>query len=235
MPNVIVKSIFTEMATTVATGVALSIGISFTALRADAASLIQESLFFGRDIPGGGEVSDGDFQTFLNNIITPRFPNGLTVFDANGQYLYNTGKIIQEKSKYVTLFIEDTPRNQASIYDISQVYNQQFNQESVLRVSNKEVNVSFGLGDLFQNSPSNEFIKTDLYFGRDIPGGGEVSENDFQTFLNNVITPSFPDGLTVFDANGQYLDNTGTIIKEKSKDVTLFFTDTSKNETSIYL
>ncbi|MEH2204106.1 MAG: DUF3574 domain-containing protein [Nostoc sp.] len=234
MPNLIVKNIFTEISTTLATGVALSIGISFTAFRADAASLIQESLFFGRDIPSGGEVSDRDFQTFLNNIITPRFPNGLTVFDANGQYLYNTGNIIQEKSKYVTLFIEDTPKNQASIYDISQAYNQQFNQESVLRVSNKGVNVSFGLGDLFQNSPSNEFIKTDLYFGRDIPGDGEVSNNDFQTFLNNVITPRFPDGLTVFDANGQYLDSTGTIIKEKSKDVTLFFTDTSKNQASIY-
>lgn len=133
---------------------------------------IQESLFFGRDIPSGGEFSDADFQTFLNNIITPRFPNGLTVFDANGQYLYNTGNIIQEKSKYVTLFIEDTPQNQASIYDIGQAYTQQFNQESVLQVSNKGVNVSFGLGDLFQNSPNNKFIKTDLYFGRDIAGGG---------------------------------------------------------------
>ncbi|MEH2252560.1 MAG: DUF3574 domain-containing protein [Nostoc sp.] len=228
------KNIFIEIAMTVATGAVLSIGISFTTFRADAASLIQESLFFGRNIPSGGEVSDADFQTFLNNIITPRFPNGLTIFDANGQYLYNTGNIIQEKFKYVTLIIEDTPQNQASIYDISQAYTQQFNQESVLQVSNKRVNVSFGLGDLFQNSPSNKFIKTDLYFGRDIAGGGEVSDNDFQTFLNNVITPSFRDGLTVFNANGQYLDSTNTIIKEKSKDITLFFTDTSKNETSIY-
>ncbi|MEH2393768.1 MAG: hypothetical protein V7K21_19605 [Nostoc sp.] len=40
MPNAIVKNIFTEIAMTVATGAVLSIGISFTTFRADAASLI---------------------------------------------------------------------------------------------------------------------------------------------------------------------------------------------------
>ncbi|MBW4605948.1 MAG: DUF3574 domain-containing protein [Hassallia sp. WJT32-NPBG1] len=90
------------------------------------------------------------------------------------------------------------------------------------------------MGDLFSNPATNKFIKTDLFFGRDIPGGGEVSETDFQTFLNNLVTPSFPDGLTVFDANGQFLDSTGTVIKEKSKNVSLFFDDTPKNQASIY-
>ena len=233
MANAIVKNIFTKISTTVATGAAISIGISFNALKVEAA-LIQQGLFFGRDIPGGGEVSEADFQTFLNNVITPRFPDGLTVFDANGQYLDSTGTIIKEKSKYVTIFVEENSINNASIYDIGQAYIKQFNQESVLQFANKNINVSFGQGDLFTNPPTNNFIKTDLFFGRDIPGGGEVSETDFQTFLNNVVTPSFPDGLTVFDANGQFLDSTGTIIKEKSKNVSLFFEDTPKNEASIY-
>jgi hypothetical protein len=232
MANTIVKNIFTTISTTVATGAAISIGILFN-VKVEAA-LIQQGLFFGRDIPGGGEVSETDFETFLNNVITPRFPDGLTVYDANGQFKNSTGTIIKEKSKYVTIFAEDNSINNASIYDIGQAYLKQFNQESVLQVTNKNVKVSFGVGDLFSNPPTNSFIKTDLFFGRNIPGGGEVSETDFQTFINNVVTPSFPDGLTVFDANGQFKNSTGTIIKEKSKNLSLFFEDTLKNQASIY-
>jgi len=232
MANTIVKNIFTTISTTVATGAAISIGILFN-VKVEAA-LIQQGLFFGRDIPGGGEVSETDFETFLNNVITPRFPDGLTVYDANGQFKNSTGTIIKEKSKYVTIFAEDNSINNASIYDIGQAYLKQFNQESVLQVTNKNVKVSFGVGDLFSNPPTNSFIKTDLFFGRNIPGGGEVSETDFQTFINNIVTPSFPDGLTVFDANGQFKNSTGTIIKEKSKNLSLFFEDTLKNQASIY-
>ncbi len=233
MANTIVKNIFTKIFTTVATGTAISIGISFNEIKVEAA-LIQQGLFFGRDISGGGEVSETDFQTFLNNVITPRFPDGLTIFNADGQFLDSTGTIIKEKSKYVTIFVEDNLVNKASIYDIGQAYIKQFNQESVLQVENKNLKVSFGIGDLFSSPPTNQFIKTDLFFGRNIPGGGEVSETDFQTFVNNGITPSFPDGLTVFDTNGQFLDSTGTIIKEKSKNVSLFFDDTPKNQAAIY-
>ena len=232
MANAIVKNIFTTISTTVATGAAISIGISFN-VKVEAA-LIQQGLFFGRDIPGGGEVSETDFETFLNNVITPRFPDGLTVFDANGQFRDSTGTIIKEKSKYLTIFAEDNSINNVSIYDIGQAYIKQFNQESVLQITNKNVKVSFGMGDLFRNPPTNKFIKTDLFFGRNISDGGEVSEADFQTFINNVVTPSFPDGLTVFDANGQFKNSTGTIIKEKSKNLSLFFEDTPKNQASIY-
>ncbi|WP_442936315.1 DUF3574 domain-containing protein [Nostoc sp.] len=58
----------------------------------------------------------------------------------------------------------------------------------------------------------------------------QVSNNDFQRFLNNVVTPLFPDGLTVFDTNGQYLDSTGTIFGEKSKSISLFFNYTQQNK-----
>ncbi|WP_442937393.1 DUF3574 domain-containing protein [Nostoc sp.] len=58
----------------------------------------------------------------------------------------------------------------------------------------------------------------------------QVSNNDFQSFLNNVVAPLFPDGLTVFDTNGQYLDSTGTIIEEKSKSISLFFNNTQQNK-----
>ena len=40
----------------------------------------------------------------------------------------------------------------------------------------------------------------ELYFGRAMPGGGEVAEVQWNAFLAQSISPRFPDGLTVIDA-----------------------------------
>lgn len=97
-------------------------------------SLIQNDLYFGRNITGDGTVSESQFQNFLSNVITPKFPDGLTVFDANGQYLIGTD-VIKEPSKMVTIFFDNTQQNQASISQIMGGYMQQFNQSGVLQVT----------------------------------------------------------------------------------------------------
>ena len=66
------------------------------------------------------------------------------------------------------------------------------------------------------------FHRTELYFGRNKPGG-EVSEEQFQHFLAVEVTKRFPDGLTLIDGLGQFLDSSGTIVKEKSKLLILFY------------
>ncbi|MGF1566686.1 MAG: DUF3574 domain-containing protein [Nodosilinea sp.] len=196
--------------------------------------LIQEDLYFGRNIAGGGEVSEAEFQAFIDAEITPRFPDGLTVYDADGQFLDSTGNLIQEPSQVVSLIFEDTVENEQSIDQIIAAYKQQFQQESVLEVVNEAVNVGFGQSeDLIDNDPIPELIQTDLYFGRNIAGGGEVSEAEFQQFLDQEITPRFPDGLTVYDADGQFLDSTNTLIQEPSKVVSLIFEDTAENEAAV--
>ncbi len=110
----------------------------------------------------------------------------------------------------------------------------QFQQESVLQVVNEDVKIGFGqFEDLIDNNTTPELIQEDLYFGRNIGGVEGVSEAEFQTFLNEYITPRFVDGLTVYDADGQFLDSTGTLIQEPSKVVSLIFEDTQENETEI--
>ncbi|PSB13791.1 hypothetical protein C7B61_10490 [filamentous cyanobacterium CCP1] len=195
---------------------------------------IQQDLYFGRNIAGGGEVSEAEFQAFIDAEITPRFPNGLTVYDADGQFLDSTGTLIQEPSQVVSLIFEDTVENEQSIDEIIAAYKQQFQQESVLEVVNEAVKVGFGQSeDLIDNDPIPELIQTELYFGRNITGGGEVSEAAFQQFLDQEITPRFPDGLTVYDADGQFLSSTGTLVQEPSKVVSLIFEDTVENEAAI--
>ena len=179
-------------------------------------------------------MSEEQFQTFVDRSITPRFPAGLTIFDANGQFQDSTGTVIEEPSKVVRLLLEDTVENELALDEIIDDYIQQFNQESVLLTVNEDVVVGFGAGEnLIENDPVPEFIETNLFFGRNIPTGGQVSEEQFQTFVDRSITPRFPAGLTIFDANGQFQDNTGTVIEEPSKVVRLLLEDTVENELAL--
>ncbi len=225
----------TRFATMMVIGAVASIAIAADISKVQALSLIQRDLFFGRNIPGDGQVSEDQFQAFVDNVITPRFPAGLTIFDADGQFQDSTSNIIEEPAKVVTLFVEDSPTSKTGINEIVSAYLQQFNQESVLQVTNRdELKVGFGVGEnLIDNDPIPEFIQTDLFFGRNIPGGGQVSEEQFQAFVDNVITPLFPAGLTIFDADGQFQDSTGMIVEVPSKTVTLLLEDTIENEKAI--
>jgi Protein of unknown function (DUF3574) len=172
---------------------------------------IKVDLFFGRNMSSGGKVSQEQFQDFVNTAITPRFPAGLTIFDATGQFQNNAGMIVRENTKTVTLLLEDTLSNELAVNQIVRDYTKKFNQESVLQAVNENIKVSFRLEEnLFNNSPQPKFIKLDLFFGRNIPGGGEVSQEQFQEFINDVVTPRFPAGLTVFDTLGQFQNSTGT-------------------------
>lgn len=93
-------------------------------------------LYFGRSIPGGGEVSDQDWEKFLADVVTPRFPDGFTVFKASGHYREQSGKIITEPSE-VLVFLYSVSRRTSSrrkIEEIRRAYKTQFKQESVLRL-----------------------------------------------------------------------------------------------------
>jgi transcription termination factor NusB/uncharacterized protein YacL (UPF0231 family) len=197
--------------------------------------LIQEDLYFGRNIAKGQEVSAVEFQAFIDAEITPQFPDGLTVYETDEQFLDSNGNLIQEPSQVISLLVENTRENQAQIDRIIESYKQQFQQESVLEVVNEDhLQIGFDeSSDLIDNDSIPELIQEDLYFGRNITGAGEVSEAEFQKFLAREITPRFPDGLTVYEANGQFLDSTGNLIQEPSKVVSLIFEDTPENEAAI--
>lgn len=206
----------------------------FEQFQQDAPALIQEDLYFGRNIGTTGQVTETEFQQFLNQIITPLFPDGLTVYDAKGQFSDSTNTQIREPSKVVSLLYEDSLTNQQSINQIIDAYKNQFQQDSVLRVANRDITVSFDpADDSIENDPTPELIQVDLYFGRNIGTTGKVSERQFQQFLNQNITPQFPDGLTVYDADGQFLDSSNTLIQEPSKVVSLIIEDTEANEQAI--
>ena len=55
-----------------------------------------------------------------------------------------------------------------------------------------------------------------LSFGRAIPGaGGEVSDDDWAAFLNEVVTPRFPGGFVTWRTDGQWRNPSGMISHER--------------------
>ncbi|HEY9691981.1 MAG TPA: DUF3574 domain-containing protein [Oculatellaceae cyanobacterium] len=97
--------------------------------------LTKDELYFGLSIPGGGLISDAEWQKFLDDVITSRFKDGLTVVDAYGQYLEHSGKLAKEKSKIVILTYESSAEKNREIEEIICLYKQMFRQESVGRIT----------------------------------------------------------------------------------------------------
>ena len=93
-------------------------------------------LYFGRSLPDGTIISDEEWNRFVNDVVTPRFPSGFTVLDGLGQYKDRAGKVIKEPSKVlIFLYLKRSavPARRA-IEEIRENYKTIFRQESVLRV-----------------------------------------------------------------------------------------------------
>ncbi|OWY67014.1 hypothetical protein B7486_33800 [cyanobacterium TDX16] len=104
---------------------------------------VRDELYFGRSQPGGGEVTAEQWQKFVDTEVTPRFPDGLTVIDAYGQFLNSAGILAREDSKVLILLYVSTPERERSIQGIIDAYKSKFQQESVLRVTDVPARVSF--------------------------------------------------------------------------------------------
>lgn len=92
-------------------------------------------LFFGTSKPDGTVVTADEINAFVDNEITPRFPDGLTALTGYGQFRNSAGVIIQEQSIVLILLYPLSDREASKrIEEIRTAYKAAFQQESVLRV-----------------------------------------------------------------------------------------------------
>ncbi len=98
-------------------------------------SMVEERLFFGTDIPSGGQVSDEEWSAFVRDVVTPRFKEGLTILDGNGQWLGADGKIARERVHILEIDAKPGPELDASLQAIASEYKKRFKQEAVLRIT----------------------------------------------------------------------------------------------------
>ncbi len=93
---------------------------------------VRTELFFGLSRPGG-RISQRQFDRFVDDKVTPRFPDGLTLLSGRGQFRLADGDIVEEGSKVLVLLHEGGASRSAAIDAIRADYVDQFDQQSVLR------------------------------------------------------------------------------------------------------
>jgi uncharacterized protein DUF3574 len=92
-------------------------------------------IFFGRNIGGLPGVSDADFRKFMDDEVTPRFPDGLTVLDGGGQWRGKDEVLIREASKVVMIVLPKARDSGDRIEAVRNAYKTRFHQESVLAIT----------------------------------------------------------------------------------------------------
>ena len=92
-------------------------------------------MWFGRKIGDRIAVTEAKWARFVDREITPKFPDGLSVVDARGQWLDSVRNIIvREPSKLVTIVLPGKGGDNERLQQIIDAYKRLFREQSVALV-----------------------------------------------------------------------------------------------------
>ena len=90
-------------------------------------------LYFGRNIGEVVGVTEEAWSKFLDEEITPRFPDGLSVTDIKGQWKDTaSGRIVREPGKVLSLIVEPDAAVLAKLAEVIALYKARHQQQSVM-------------------------------------------------------------------------------------------------------
>jgi hypothetical protein len=114
-------------ATLAAGALATLLLVSAPAATATETAAVESTLYFGLKSRDGTGVSEQQWQSFLAEAITPRFPDGLTVFNAYGQGSGGAaGAVIAETTKVLVIVRPDSPEAAARLGEIKADFARRF-------------------------------------------------------------------------------------------------------------
>ena len=90
-------------------------------------------LLFGTQRKNAPPVSEEEWGQFVAAEVTPRFPDGLTVFTGQGQWRSAETALVKETSRMLLIWYSTTENSNALIEAIRAAYKEHFGQASVLR------------------------------------------------------------------------------------------------------
>lgn len=103
-----------------------------TCLEGTESRLVVE-LLFGRNIGKRLGVSEEQFQRFVDQEVTPRFPDGFTLVDTIGQWRPSSSReIVREPGKQLVIALADEAKDLPRVREIVAAYKRQFSQQSVI-------------------------------------------------------------------------------------------------------
>jgi hypothetical protein len=80
---------------------------------------------------GRGKASDARWRQFLAHEVTPRFPDGMTVYETTGQWRNAKNVITRERSRVLRMLVAADIPVQDKIAAVADAYKKAFNQQSV--------------------------------------------------------------------------------------------------------
>lgn len=108
------------------------------------ADWVRTELYFGLGLADGKDgIDEADWRAFLDKEVTSRFPSGLTVIDAYGQWQGKEQSHPERlRSKVIILLYPDSPTQRAAVDAIRAAWKAKTGDQSVLRVT-QPADVSF--------------------------------------------------------------------------------------------
>ena len=89
-------------------------------------------LYLGTAVPGRGDLTEKEWQSFLDDTVTADLPNGYTILDASGAWMNPiTRKTIDEKTKVLIAVLPETPDSLMAVNRIRRDYQIKFHQQLV--------------------------------------------------------------------------------------------------------
>src|SRR5690606_29921794 len=96
-----------------------------------------DRLYFGR-VHACGMVSEAQWVEFLAEVVTPRFPDGFTVWAADGQWRDPSNRALVREPTFVLELVHARGRRQdADLKAIVTAYKARYDQQSVLWVRDR--------------------------------------------------------------------------------------------------
>jgi hypothetical protein len=96
-------------------------------------ALVRDLVYFGRNRPDGGAVSDAEWLGFLDSVVTPSFPNGFTIVEGVGRWKGQSGAVERERSAIITFLHTGSTADRDRVAYVAGEYKRRFHQEAVLR------------------------------------------------------------------------------------------------------
>ncbi len=101
--------------------------------RQGSSEMARTELIFGSERKDLPPVTDAEWQSFVDDEIAQRFPDGFTLLDGQGEWRGSRG-VVREKSHVLILWYLPSPQSQDKIEALRSIYEKRFGQDSVARI-----------------------------------------------------------------------------------------------------
>ena len=116
---------------------------SSTESKSSERSWTRTELYYGAGRLPAGSTKDIRWENYINEVVTPRFPEGLTLLEGTGQWRVKEGQTPRRnRTRILILIHEDTEEKSRKVDEIRTLWKEISGQQSVLRVS-QPADVSF--------------------------------------------------------------------------------------------